>query len=317
MANLFKSELVKYIKDKDLDGLIQSLHKGVFVSKDRFQSKIRGIVVDFEWNHLDQSHRLYIHDAYHDALRIATSKDVAISLVAYKNLPIYIQVADMRVERGLFYQSYTFFGLLFCHQVCRFIQQGDEVLLDIEWRTVSSKWLRFLHRPFNSRMYKLIEKQSNEDLPLRLRRADLRSNGVHFKTDEPDYLNSNILSDMVIFPEKNLPVRHPVAHLPLNQQIKTTMGLVELFLTKAADGVSVLLGTCPHEGAVMKEEHICEGVMVCPWHARKFAPTVLQNGRGRVNIGNLELRMENDELILGLKSEKMENATEQQKPLLQ
>src|SRR5207253_10087274 len=133
MSRPFTSEIAKYLKSEDLDGLIQKLHKNVYISKHRFTSKLRGIVTDFEWNHLDQSHRLYVHNAYHNALRIATSKDIAVSLTAYNNLPIYIQVIDMRVDRGLFYQNYTFFSLLFCHQTCRMIQQGTDVVLDIEW----------------------------------------------------------------------------------------------------------------------------------------------------------------------------------------
>ena len=292
MNQIFKSEIVKYIKEKDLDPLISKLHSGAFISKGSFSSRIRSTVQDMEWNHLDQSHRLYVHDAYHNALRIATSKDLAVSLMAFKNLPIYIQVADMRVERGLFYQSYTFFGLLFCHQICRMIQDGEYVNLEIEWRTVSHKWLRFVHNSFNKKMYRLIDKQCKEDLPLRQRRAELRDHGVQFKTNEPDFLNSNALSDMVIFPKETSENRFDVLGLKEGVRTQVKLGMIELYLTKTSRGLEVLPGICPHEGATMSTDHICEGAMVCPWHNRKFNPVILNNDSGRMTLGNFEVKLE-------------------------
>lgn len=307
MSRPFTPEIAKYIKTKDLDGLIEKLHKNIYISKDRFESKLRGIVTDFEWNHLDQSHRLYIHDAYHDALRIATSKDIAVSITAYKNLPIYIQVVDMRIDRGLFYQSYTIFGLLFCHQTCRMIQEGDDVRLDIEWRTVSHKWLRFLHRPFNKKMYNLIHKQNIEDVPLRLRRASLRDKGICFKTDEPDFLNSNILSDMVIFPSVNEAQKYSVANLKLNDRQKISIGVADFYVLRKENGIQVWPAICPHEGAEMPDDKFCEGVLTCPWHARKFSGALLQNAKGHLSIGNLELTLDNDELILKVRLQSQAN----------
>lgn len=299
----FRSEIRKFIRPEDLDLLIDKMHKGAFVSKGRFTQKQRGIVEDFEWNHLDQIHRNFVHDAYHDSLRIATSKDIAISMMAYKNLPIYIQVADMRIDRGLFYQSYTFFGLLFCHQVNRMIQDGPDVILDIEWRTVSHKWLRFLHGIFNRKMHRLIDKQYREDIPLRARRAEMRDQGFCFKTDEPDYLNSNLLTDMVIFPESSRPSTFSIEQLTQGQRTKIKIGSLDLHAVRGLEGLTVWPAVCPHEGAEMHKEHFCNGELACPWHGRKFPPMSLKNG-SKVFISNLELSLENENLVLRQRADK-------------
>lgn len=289
MTTGFASEIKKYIRAQDLDGLIKKLHKGVRISKGKFTSKTVGIVTDYEWNHLDQSHRLYIHDAYHDALRIATSKDIAVSIMAFRNLPIYIQVVDMRIDRGLFYQSYTFFGLLFCHQICRMIQESDEVVLDIEWRTVSHWLLGFLHKPFNRRMYNLISKQNGEDKPLRIQRHKLRQSGVRFKTDEPDFLNSNVLSDMIIFPNETTSQKFSILDIPAEKITKVKLGTVEIYAQRDDAAIKVWPALCPHEGAEMPESKICNGVITCPWHNRRFSPTLLTEKKGQLVMGNLEV----------------------------
>ena len=304
MSKVFTSEIGRYIKSDDLDGLISKLHKGTYVSKGRFSATIRGIVEDFEWNHIDQTHRLYLHDAYHDALRIATSKDIAISLTTWKNLPVYIQVADMRIDRGLFYQNYTILGLLFCHQTCRMIQQGENVLLDIQWSTVSHRFLWFVHGMFNKMMYKLIKKQSDEDYPVRMRRDELRAQGFRFKTDEPDYFNSNVLSDMIIFPETDLPKKFKISGLELNKRQKIQIGPTDFYVVRGESEVQVWPATCTHEGAVLPESKFCDGAVACPWHNRKFKAVTLQNGKGRYLLGNLVLTLEGDELVLRVSTTK-------------
>jgi hypothetical protein len=299
MIKRFVSEIKKFVKREELDTSLNKLHKNIYISKGTFSDSGLGTVEDFEWNHLDQAHRIYIHDAYIDALRIATTKDVAISLTSWNRLPIYIQVADMRIDRGLFYQTFTVFGLIFCFQIGRLTQKGEYTFTDVEWTTVSHKWLKMFHGPFNRRLLRLQKKQYLEDHPIRNRRAELRRCGHKFKTDEPDFINSNVLSDMVIFPELKEEVRFPLADLKQNNRVKIAMGPVEFFVLNSGPKIEVWPAVCPHEGAKMPETKFCEGVLMCPWHGRKFNSTVFEKGKSNSFVmGNLSLNLVGEVLVL-------------------
>ena len=39
-------------------------------------------------------------------------------------------------------------------------------------------------------------------------------------------------------------------------------------------------GICPHEGALIAECNLHDGIVVCPWHGRRF-PAVVLSTRGR------------------------------------
>ena len=299
----FTSQIRKAISIEDLDQQLSRMHKNSYVTKGSYTSHGPGTVVDYEWNHLDQWHRNYLHDAYHDALRIATSNDIAISVMAWKNLPVYIQVADMRIARGLFYQTFSIFGLLLCFQIARLTQEGNQVKMDIQWRTVSHRWLWFLHGPFNRKLKAVQAKQDGEDLVIRERRQKMRSLGFHFKTDEPDFINSNILTDMVIFPKLDAPLRSSTKGLKAGEKNRVKIGLLELYVMPKERGVEVWPAFCSHEGAEMPKEKFCDGVLECPWHGRKFKAVSLAPGQGTYRISNLALTLEGDDLVL-------KNATE-------
>lgn len=297
----FVSQIRKAISIQDLDNQLSKLHKGMYISKGSYSTRGPSTVVDYEWNHLDQGHRNYLHDAYHDAIRVATSNDIAISVTAWKNLPIYIQVADMRIGRGLFYQTFNVFGLIFCFQICRMTQDGDQVRMEIEWRTASSKWLRFLHGPFNKRLHAIQKKQDGEDFVIRDRRARLRALGFRFKTDEPDYINANILTDMVIFPAlEGGTLRQSIEGLPKGQRSRVKMGPVELYVTPTDSGIDLWPALCPHEGAIMPEEKFCDGILQCPWHGRRFKATSLAPGSGSYRVANLVITLEGRDLVARL-----------------
>lgn len=296
----FVSQVGKYIKSDEIEGAIRQIHKGLSITRGSFSSRAPGIVEDMEWNHLDQAHRNFLHDAYHDALRVVTGKDFAFSVTRWGKSPLMIPVFDVRIDRGLFYQSFSVFNFFYVHQVCRLTQDGDDhVKMDINW-FIASHWLfKFLHRPLSNRLAKLQAKQNGEDLIVRQRRHNMRRQGFRFKSDDPDFLNSNVnvINDMVIFPTNFVEARFPLKDLT-GATTKIKMGPMEFFANKSDQGVEVLPALCPHEGAEMVDKNFCDGQLSCPWHGRKFKAALLKSGSGIYKFSNLRLQIEDGDLVL-------------------
>ncbi len=303
-----QNKKIKFVSIDSLESSLRELHPGVSISKGQFISHMPSTVRDLEWNHMDQNHRLYLHDAYHDSLRLATGSDFAYSLTRWKNLPVFIQVFDIHLGPGLFYQSFGMFGLLVCHQVQRMQKISDEVAeLRVDWMTVSHWLLKPLHGIFNRMMLNLEVKQDSEDLVVRQTRSDLRKEGFSFLTDQPDFHNSNLLSDMVIFPTSSLPIRAAATDVVGGEgEVRTLkMGPFRFFAQRDGDGILVWPGTCPHEGARLETSHFCEKKVVCPWHGRTFSSVRLVDGGRRAKFGNIQMTLTAGVLVLEAISSEM------------
>jgi nitrite reductase/ring-hydroxylating ferredoxin subunit len=150
----------------------------------------------------------------------------------------------------------------------------------VDWYTASHWAFRWLHGPFNRRLLRLQKKQDVEDnIEIRGRRRDLRDRGFGFATDDPDFVNSNRLTDNVRLPPLADPVRIDLSDYAPNTVHRVTRGPIELLLRrKSGNQVEVWPSLCPHEGGLMDEKHLCDGQVVCPWHGRRFGAVLLGDG---------------------------------------
>jgi hypothetical protein len=285
-----ETEVLDYVKPEHIAARLKKLHPGAVVTQGHLDTKVRGHLLDSEWGVFDLLHRVYVHHTYPNFIPLISSKDVSVLLTSWGRLPVYFQVATARVGPATYYQMFSVFGILYCHQMSTMRQEGDETHVSMDWFLVSHwlfKWLQYL---FNRRLSRLQNEQGDEDAPLRDRRLELRKRGVRFVTDEPDFINANELSDHVILPSAELPVR---VSLSDNGYQYVNAGPVELLVRKDAEELTVWPGLCPHEGAKMDETHLCEGRLSCPWHGRTFGPTALPKG-GSASLRYLGLVIERD-----------------------
>src|SRR5919201_809958 len=180
----------------------------------------------------------------------------------------------------MFYQSMTVLGIIMLHQIQRISQKPDEVLIEVDWYTASHWAFRWLHGPFNRRLLRLQRQQDHEDnVEIRGRRRELRRRGFGFATDDPDFINSNRLTDNVRLPALRAPLRLELADCAVGRVQRVAQGPIELLVRrKSADQVEVWPSLCPHEGGLMDERHFCDGQVVCPWHGLRFAAVVLGKG---------------------------------------
>jgi nitrite reductase/ring-hydroxylating ferredoxin subunit len=276
----FDPQVLKYLPPDRLAEHLRQLHPAMAVTQGHHESLVPGYIHDLEWNFYDELHRQCVHDTYHGLYKVMTGKYFSVNVVRWGNLPIFMQVANAKIADGMFYQCMTVLGILMLHQVQRISQQSDEVLIEVDWYTASHWAFRWLHGPFNRRLLRLQKKQDVEDnIEVRGRRRDLRHRGFGFATDDPDFINSNRLTDNVHLPPLPAPVRINLSDYAIDSVHRVAQGPIELLLKrKSEDQVELWPALCPHEGGLMDERHLRDGQMVCPWHGRRFGRVVLGNG---------------------------------------
>lgn len=300
---------IRHISPDDLPGSFTQLGKHLAVSSGRFEIRNGCHVRDLDWNHMDQHHRPWIHRTYKESLRIATTADTAVSVTKMRiaGIPFFIQVTDVRIKPGLFFQSFTLLGIFFVHVMIQARpippSEGEACASQqiVDWYIVSHRLFRPLHRFLNARIEKLNRVQNEEDREIRDRRAELRNRGYGFSSDEPDFISSNSLTLNTRPP--SLPADQYRVAVPgkiSRERQKLLIGSVELLVRRDALNVVVVWpAACPHEGADLSKA--CESEareITCHWHGLRFHGVVLTDTKPEGVVGLLGVRLEGEELVV-------------------
>ena len=299
MLGISNIEVELFIQPERLERALKKMHPGAVITQDAYNSDVPGYINDLEWNFYDELHRFYVHNTYHDMFKVFSGKTFSVNVVKWGNLPIFIQVANAKVAPNLFYQTMSILGIFFIHQVMTLEQLDRSVRLSRRWYTVSHWLFRPLHGFLNRKLMALQVKQDIEDNEhIRGRRLELRDRGFHFTTDEATFTNSNELTNNVIFPPSEDEARMLLADIPASdkpQNIK--LGILELLVKREGNGLMVWPGICPHEGASLTCEDLCDGVAQCHWHGRRFKSELLIDSGMPWAFMDFEVALTNGELI--------------------
>lgn len=292
-------EVELFTRLEGLEQKLKKLHKGAIFTKDEYISNIPGYINDMEWNFYDELHRYYVHNTYHDMFKVFSGKTFSVNIVKWGGLPIFIQVANAKVAPNLFYQTMSVLGIFYVHQIMKLEQLNREVKLSRSWYIVSHWLFKPLHFLLNKKMKKLQIKQDIEDnAQIRHRRLSLRDRGFCFKTDTPTFTTSNQLTNHVIFPPSEKEIKFPLSGLSNEGAHNITIGVLELIVQREQEGIKIWPGICPHEGAALTSANLCEGIINCPWHGRRFTGKFLKNGEDAWQFMDFKITLVNDELIL-------------------
>ena len=300
--------MLRSIDKNYLSKAIKDFCKGTSVTTGNFSCEAPGSVQDLEWNHMDQSHRPFIHSTYSDELRISVGENFANSLTKWGNWPFFINVMDVRVKDAQYYQTFTIGGLIYVHTVIEmsFIDDKNSSL-DIEWH-ISSHWLlKPIHKYLDKKIYKLNVRLQEEDYIIRSQRALLRKYGYNFKSDPPNYFSSNMLTNNTIFPilEKSLKIN--VDDFTDVNIIENKRGNLYKFGEKeisfiiqkvSNDEFFIWPSVCPHEGASLENGNFCDGRVTCPWHGLNFTGSKLSKDKNNISKYGFIYKLDNGLIII-------------------
>ena len=295
--------MLRSIDKNYLSKAIKDFCKGTSVTTGNFSCEAPGSVQDLEWNHMDQSHRPFIHSTYSDELRISVGENFANSLTKWGNWPFFINVMDVRVNEGQYYQTFTIGGLIYLHTVIEMGFIDDEnSSLNIEWH-ISSHWiLKPIHKLLDRKIYNLNVRLQDEDYVIRSQRALLRKYGYNFKSDPPNYYSSNQLTNNTIYPALKKSVKIKVEEfsdvniIANKKEVLYKFGEKEIsFIIKKVSNNEFCIwpSACPHEGASLENGDFCEGRVTCPWHGLSFTGSKLSNEKNIISKYGFIYKLEN------------------------
>ncbi len=299
MVPLTEAEVELFIKPERLEQKLKALHPGAVVTQDKYVSDIPGYIHDMEWNFYDELHRYYVHNTYHDMFKAFSGKTFSVNLVKWGKLPIFIQVANAKVAPNLFYQTMSIFGIFYVHQIMELQALDRQVRLHRSWYIVSHWLFKPLHSLLSRSMMKLQVKQDIEDNEqIRHRRLALRDKSFRFRTDKPTFTNSNQLTNNVIFPPQKDELRFELKEISSNQPSKITIGHLELMIKRESEGFRLWPGICPHEGAELNATHLCDNIVQCPWHGRRFSGHLLKTEQDSWCFMGFKIKLDKEALIV-------------------
>ncbi|UYN97347.1 MAG: Rieske 2Fe-2S domain-containing protein [Enhydrobacter sp.] len=303
MASFFDPSLTAtageaFVDQSKVDDTLRKLIPAAHITKGSYRYPSRSELRDLVWNHMDQSHRPLIHRTYGVAARIHIGGSTSFSLTRFGHWPFVIPVFDGYFKENGFYQVMVLFGLIAVVIIIECNPNGNESQMDVSWTIASHRWLRFLHPLLSRRLVRLNHLQNREDDPIRDRRVALRAAGYRFKTDLPDFVNSNVKGNSTIFPPLQDPVSISLADLPDGRAVQIEVANRSYILRRQKDAVEIWPSVCPHEGAEIRPEHLSGSIVRCPWHGLEFAARRLVPDGGIVEICGARLELSGDMIVL-------------------
>jgi hypothetical protein len=127
-----------------------------------------------------------------------------------------------------------------------------------------------LHRPLNKKLYKLNARLQQEDEQIRQGRFELRKQGYSFKTDCPDYYNSNLLGANTIYPALEADAHFSVVGIAETPALIEAGNLKFIASKNNNDTYLIWPAVCPHEGGSLIKGKFCDAKVTCPWHGLHF-----------------------------------------------
>jgi nitrite reductase/ring-hydroxylating ferredoxin subunit len=288
-----------FIREDKIDESLARLIPNVRITKGHFSYPAPSETRDLLWNHMDQNHRPFIHRTYGDAMRVAIGERSAFSLTRFGKWPIVLPVFDGHFKENGFYQILCLFGVLVVVNIIECHGDGLDARMDVDWVIASHRFLRFLHGPLNRRLQNLNLVQNREDDEMRDRRVELRAAGYKFATDIPDFVNSNVVGNNVVFPPLRASKSVAVADIPEGKPQTIEVGDRAYVVRREGDSVDVWPGVCPHEGALLGPEDVSGKTVRCRWHGLEFPARRVGPGASGISICGARVELVDGTLNLG------------------
>lgn len=278
---------------KSFETIISSLQKEGYSSK-ILEVKMDGPYTskDSDWNYKDVPHLNIVHESIQSVQPIVSEEYVgSINLTKLPIFGIEIPIVVVNYEYSEYNQIYySSFGpfLIVVNTQSKDTDKGVEVI----------SRFAVLNRPFFNFLVPLIiriikknnDKLMSEDMPMRCRKADLRSMDHDFYNPDPTYsfgFTEEIYRANTFMPNGNSSIKISIDSI-INSENDSTVGdndgILSFFTTKKGDKTLLWPKTCPHEGAKLSSKCFHRDRILCPWHHRRISHLAEIDSAGNLKI---------------------------------
>ncbi len=267
MSKLSHKQLVdKLVKEKYVLTDFTLINKGTYTKEDS------------DWNYKDVPHLNIIHQNV--SCFQAIVGDDFVGSINFLKLPfinITLPLIFVNYEFEPMSQIYisSFGPLIIIVETTSKVDSG-KTIVSTNFSILSRKLFKFLHFFVKKMIIKNNEILMSEDIPMRERRADLRTSSHDFYNPSNTY--SFKFTEEIYRANLFVKNREPYIDIPLKKiqeckdgdKIGDNEGIFSFFVTEQ-NGLKMLWPTtCPHEGAKMDKNCISNKRLLCPWHHRRI-----------------------------------------------
>jgi hypothetical protein len=238
-------------------------------------------VADADWNYKDVPHLHHVHELA-EAIPTVVGDDLIATINLQKAVGFWFPLSLMNFDSGEHSQTYYttwFFYVLIIQTVYESIG-SNRTRVSTTYTVGSPPLLRWTFPLIRRVLTKNYENLMSTDIPMRLRKGQLRSWGYHFHMDGAKY---SFVKTMDITKPNVIPPLTTAPHPPYRVVIDDVLPRdgehligrddhLGLRLVRSGNALVVYPRMCPHEGASLDRQPCDSGRIRCPWHGRIFEP---------------------------------------------
>ena len=283
MTNLCRSII------KSPENIVSSLiSEGLKFKNFSLESSGEFHVDDVDWNYKDMLHATYVLKLLDPAPIVIT--DFTIAQIFFQKFLIFrFPFSIYQYDSGPNQLSYffTLFSFVFVVNT-KFFTEGQITKVQTTYNIGSSPFLLAIFFPFIkwslSKNYRVL---MSEDMPMRLRRGELRKMGANFKKQDGPYSFLKTININEENCEFSLNLFNPKITSSIEMVRSDQNGLPLEFLTGRSDAwglrgivnagvLKIYPRLCAHEGACLDRTDTKGDVLYCPWHNKRIQPIVIE-----------------------------------------
>jgi hypothetical protein len=280
-------------------GFIDSDWKGFSRSSHELKFETGFDARDMTWNHMDFTHRPWIHGHYEKGVRIAMGTDVlCMGFTPFGILPFIVPTFDYRVSQNEFRQVYNLGGMFLVLMSMSIVPRDDKTDWLVRWTIVSKWYLRIFHFILHRMIARMNVRLFGEDEPVKARRRALRERGYTYLNDDMDYLTSTLLHPQNVHGPPAAELTVDVASLAEGRRTVLRSCEREFLVLRENGTLLVWDNVCLHQGAPLESAKRCGGTLECPWHGLRVAACELSASKPRVDMGGFSAALAGDRLTI-------------------
>ena len=261
-----------------VDSMVSRLMKeGLFFTFSGQQTAGDYDSADAEWNYKDVPHLAEVHENV-EGVNGLISNEISSGVFLQKIGPMRIPLSTSVYSSGTDSVSYfTCFGPFVLLISSKWETSNKKTTVVTRYHLGSPRLFRPLHFLVHRSLNKNYEILMKADIPMRVRRGELRARGYIFLNDESGYgfqetINLHVLGVKVPTTMQDFELEIEISDVPKGTTLLGENDSRGIRIIREENQFRVFPRICLHAGALLDDAKVEDNCVRCPWHGKKIKP---------------------------------------------